>query len=328
MPVRIVRNDIAKMHADAIVNAANAQLSAGGGVCGALHAAAGPGLLQECMSLHGCKTGQVKVTGGYNLHCKYVIHAVGPMWQGGSRGERELLASCYRQALAKAQELGCRSIAFPILSSGIYGYPKAEALQVAMEEIGAFLMAQDMQVDLVVYTRESVEIGSKLFADIRQYIDDHYVAAHTDVMRRPDPPLMMESVACMPAPCAAPDLEEELLHLDESFSQAVLRLIGEKGMTNAQCYKKANLDRKHFSKIQNDVHYKPKKTTALALAVALELSLDETKALLQKAGLAISHSDVFDVIVEFFIRQEKYDIFVINEALFLHDQPMLGSVLP
>ena len=328
MPVRIVCNDIAKMHADAIVNAANAQLSVGGGVCGALHAAAGPGLWQECMSLHGCETGQVKVTGGYNLHCKYVIHAVGPVWQGGNRGEKELLASCYRQALAKAQELGCRSIVFPILSSGIYGYPKAEALQVAMEEIGAFLMAHEMQVDLVVYSRESVEIESRLFADIRRHIDDHYVAAHPDVRRIPEPPLMMKSVACMPEPCAAPGLEDALLYLDESFSQAVLRLIGEKGMTNAQCYKKAQIDRKLFSKIRSDVHYRPKKTTALALAVALELSLDETKALLQKAGLAISHSDVFDVIVEYFIRQEMYDIFVINEALFLHDQPMLGSVLP
>lgn len=323
MPLEIVRNDIAKMHADAIVNAANSELSDGDGVCGALHRAAGPELLRECEALAPCETGQVKVTRGYALHCRYVIHAVGPVWQGGKAGEEKLLRSCYRNALMAALERDCRSIAFPLISSGIYGYPKQQALQVAVDEISAFLLQHDMQVYLVVFTRESVQISSRLFSDIRQYIDDYYVAARPEG-RMPIGRMMRMAEIC--APAAAPSLAEELSHLDESFSQMVLRRIMEKGITNAQCYKKANLDRKLFSKIQSDIHYKPKKQTALALAIALEMDLDETNELLMKAGLAISHSQMFDVIVEFFIKQGIYDIYVINEALFAYDQPLLGSV--
>jgi len=352
MPVQIVRNDITKMHVDAIVNAANNRLANGGGVCGAIHAAAGPQLLDECMTLGGCKTGDAKITGGYLLPARYVIHTVGPVWRGGTYGEREALVSCYCRSLELAKAHGCESIAFPLISSGIYGYPKDQALKVAMDTISSFLISDDdtdMTVYLVVFSKSALQISSKLFTGIRQYIDDAYADAHADWRRGRSRAVMdwerrweeAEMAAARPAPlCAMPEdslfeesvcaplsLEEALGQIDESFSQMVLRKIKEKGMKNSECYKKANLDKKLFSKINNDIHYKPKKQTALALAVALELDLDETRELLTKAGLALTHSEKFDIIVEYFIANGKYNVFDINEVLFYYDQPLLGAVM-
>ncbi|MGN0478988.1 MAG: macro domain-containing protein [Hominenteromicrobium sp.] len=337
MPVQIVRNDITKMHVDAIVNASNRYLRDGSGVNGAIHKAAGPRLLEECRTLGGCRTGEAKITGAYNLPCRYVIHTVGPVWQGGSCGERELLQACYRNSLELALQYDCGSIAFPLISSGVFGYPKDQALSAAMDAISAFMLSSDAAGDLtvfmVVFARESVQIGSKLFSGIEQFIDDHYVDAHTDYRREAARSAMLwdaGSISEMRAaePAAAPrgmSLDDALNRLDESFSQMVMRKIKENGMKNSECYKKANIDKKLFSKIRSDIHYKPKKQTALALAVALELSLNETKELLMKAGFALSRSEKFDVIVEYFITHGEYDIFVINEALFFYDQVLLGS---
>ena len=329
MPLIIVRNDITKMSVDAIVSAAKESLLGGGGVDGCIHRAAGPELLQECRTLGGCRIGEAKITGAYRLPCRYIIHTVGPVWNGGKYGEREKLASCYRTSLALAKEHGCETVAFPLISSGIFGYPKDQALRVAVDTIGEFLLHNDMTVYIVIFSRTAYQISSKLFADIAEYVDDHYVDAHTDFQReRLRRMSVVESrmlTAYEDAPMAASGLDEALAHLDAGFSETLLKLIDRSGKKDAEVYKKANVDRKLFSKIRNNPDYKPSKPTAVAFAIALELSLPETRDLIARAGYALSASSKFDVIIEYFIRQKKYDIFEINEALFAFDQSLLGA---
>ena len=331
MPLIIVRNDITKMNVDAIVNAANETLLGGGGVDGCIHRAAGPELLAECRQLGGCKTGDAKITGAYRLPCKYVIHTVGPVWNGGGHGERELLASCYRASLALAQAHGYETVAFPLISTGIFGYPRDQALRVAVDTIGAFLLHNDMTVYLVIFDSKAYQISGKLFADIAAYIDDHYVDAHTDSMRER---LRRQSIlrgvdtalyGSAAASVAANTLDDLLSHLDAGFSETLLRLIDRSGKKDSEIYKRANVDRKLFSKIRNNPAYKPSKSTAIAFAVALELNLAETRDFIARAGYALSPSSKFDVIIEYFIRQKRYDIFEINEALFAFDQSLLGG---
>ena len=330
MPLEIVRNDITKMSVDAIVNAAKESLLGGGGVDGCIHRAAGPELLQECRTLGGCRTGEAKITGAYRLPCRYIIHTVGPVWNGGKYGEREQLASCYRTSLALAKEHGCETVAFPQISSGIFGYPKDQALRVAVDTIGEFLLHNDMTVYIVIFSRTAYQISSKLFADIAEYVDDHYVDAHTDSQReRLRRMSVLESrtlsADAAAAPMAAGGLDEALAHLDAGFSETLLKLIDRSGKKDSEIYKKANVDRKLFSKIRNNPDYKPSKATAIAFAIALELNLDETRDLVARAGYALSASSKFDVIIEYFIGQKKYDIFEINEALFAFDQSLLGA---
>ena len=331
------------MNVDAIVNAANNSLLGGGGVDGAIHRAAGPQLLAECRTLCGCETGDAKITKGYNLPAKYVIHTVGPIWGGGDHNEKQLLTSCYRKSLALAREYNCESVAFPLISAGVYGYPKDRALRIAIDTITEFLTDNDMLVYIVIFDKESFKISSKLIGDIRRYIDDNYAAEHSDAefesRRREqayreemrlygkraeiccETPIMSDIAADEKPSCP---LEQYLMDLDESFSEMLLRKIDEKGMKHSECYKKANIDRKLFSKIKNDRLYKPGKPTAIAFAIALELSLAETEEMLRKAGFTLSHSSKFDIIIEYFIRSGNYNIFDINDALFEFDQPLLG----
>ena len=329
MPLIIVRNDITKMSVDAIVNAAKESLLGGGGVDGCIHRAAGPELLAECRTLGGCKTGDAKITKAYRLPCRYVIHTVGPVWNGGSHGEREQLVSCYQTSLALAKAHNCETVALPLISSGIFGYPKDQALRVAVDTIGEFLLHNDMTVYLVIFDRKAYQIGNKLFADIAAYIDDHYVDAHTDSRRERMRWMgVVESrmlTAYEDAPMATSGLDEALAHLDTGFSETLLKLIDRSGKKDTEVYKKANVDRKLFSKIRNNPDYKPSKPTAVAFAIALELSLPETRDLIARAGYALSPSSKFDVIIEYFIMQRDYDIFKINEALFAFDQSLLGA---
>ena len=338
MPLQIIRNDITKMSVDAIVNAANTSLLGGGGVDGCIHRAAGPELLAECSTLHGCETGGAKITKGYRLPCKYVIHAVGPRWRDGKHREQELLESCYRTSLNLAKENGCQSVAFPLISSGIYGYPKDQALKVAVDTISTFLLENEMMVYMVIFDRKAYQISGKLFADIAAYIDDRYVEEHTD--RRAEQRRRLEALSeesCLEAALApmppeticesysGQSLEEALGQMDESFSEMLLRKIDESGMTDAQCYKKANIDRKLFSKIRSDKFYKPSKPTVLAFAIALELPLAQMQEMLSKAGFTLSHSSKFDIIVEYFVERGNYNVYEINEALFAFDQSLIGA---
>ncbi len=346
------------MKVDAIVNAAKKSLLGGGGVDGAIHRAAGPKLLEECMTLGGCNTGDAKITKGYDLPAKYIIHTVGPIWLDGNHGEPEMLASCYRTSLKLAAEYNCESVAFPLISAGIFGYPKDKALRVAVNTISEFLMDNDMTVYIVVFGRKSFEIGGKLFADIDEYIDDNYVAQHSSPIserrrlesvrngelsetyesaRRsnlseayesasPVPGAPLERVCCgSPAPAALSGIESVIDHLDESFSKMLLRKIDESGMTDAECYRKANIDRKLFSKIRSNPNYRPSKATVIAFALALKLSLPETQDMLMKAGFSLSHSYKFDLIIEYCIRHGEYDVYKINEILFAYDQNLIGA---
>lgn len=338
MPLQIIRQDITKMNVDAIVNAANSSLLGGGGVDGCIHREAGTELLEECKTLGGCNTGDAKITGAYKLPCKYVIHAVGPRYIDGKHDEEGLLRSCYEKSLKLAKENKCESVAFPLISSGIYGYPKAEALKVAIDTISNFLLENDMTVYIVIFDKNAYKISEKLFADIEEFIDDNYVDEHFCMYpesRRMNEPYYAEET-CMSIEMGVgsalfDDLEEDLSldevidQIDESFSEMLLRKIDEKGIKDSECYKKANIDRKLFSKIRSDVHYKPSKPTVIAFAIALELPLDETKDMLMKAGFALSHSSKFDLIIEYFIRKGNYNIFEINEALFAFDQNLLGA---
>jgi O-acetyl-ADP-ribose deacetylase (regulator of RNase III) len=320
MPLELIRDDMTKVHADAIVNAANSSLLGGGGVDGAIHRAAGRELLAECRTLGGCETGQAKITKGYKLPAKYVIHTVGPIWRGGNKNEEKQLADCYKNSLALATENSLESIAFPLISAGAYGYPKDKALKTAISVIGEFLLSNDMMVYLVVFDKAAVTLSEKLFSSIKQYIDDRYVEEHPGRYRPEErhivkeqhipkeyfmeEPMLPSKEEPGPRKKGKRSLDDLVKHMDETFSQMLLRLIDEKGMTDAETYKKANIDRKLFSKIRNDINYKPGKPTAIAFAIAfaiaLRLNLDETKDLLLKAGLALSNSSKFDIIIQYF----------------------------
>ncbi|MEH7417474.1 macro domain-containing protein [Neobacillus drentensis] len=334
MPLEIVRQDLTKMNVDAIVNAANTSLKMGGGVCGAIFQAAGAMELQKaCDQIGGCKVGEAVITDGFNLDAKYIIHTPGPIWQGGSHNEAAQLKASYFNSLELAKKHQCESIAFPLISTGIYGYPKEEALQIAISTISSFLLHNEMLVYLVVFDKKSFGVSKKLFTSIHQYIDEHYVEQVELTFQRygredryemeplPEEEFKIEDIFEV----KNESLVNRLDQLDESFSERLLRFIDEKEMTDVETYKRANIDRRLFSKIRNGADYTPAKKTAIAFAIALRLNFEETTDLLSAAGYTLSRSSKFDVIIEFFIQQANYNIHEINEALFAFDQPILGA---
>ena len=346
MPFRIVRNDITNMRVDAIVNSANPQPVIGMGTDSAIHEKAGPGLLAARQRIGSISVGQAAVTKGFDLPAKYVIHTAGPVWQGGSRGEEMLLRSCYDSCLRLALKKGCRSVAFPLISTGNYGFPKDKALHIAIEAFSDFLLEEEMEICLAVFDRESFRLSEKLFQGVASYIDAHYAdtcaaalygAAEEDrriIRNRRRENVICETSAafqqrlpCAPAPMAAPkaaSLEEMLRQADAGFTESLLKRIDQTGMKDSQIYKKAGLTKQHFSKIRNNPDYKPTKPTAIALALALELDLEQTRDLIGRAGYALTNSSKFDLIVRYFIERRNYNIVEINIALFEHDQSLLG----
>jgi len=341
MPLEIIRNDITKISVNAIVNAANTALKMGGGVCGAIFSAAGAENLQaECDIIGTCKVGEAVITSGYSLPAQHIIHTVGPIWRGGGSGEAQLLHNCYTNSLTLALQQGCESIAFPLISSGIYGYPKDQALQIAISAISEFLLNHEMNVHLVVYDKRAFRLSAKLYSDIEQYIDDNYIEkrqhgvsnrvieAYEYQKIEELQEILRPSEACPTTPARSKKkrrLEDVLEQLEESFPERLLRLIDEKGMTDIETYKRANIDRKLFSKIRSEKGYNPSRVTAIAFAIALQLTLDETQDLLSIAGYTLSRSNKFDVIIEYFIEDGNYNIFEVNEALFAFDQVPIGG---
>lgn len=349
MPFQIVHNDITKMKTDAIVNAANSHLQMGGGVCGAIFQAAGADRLQkECDRLKPCPVGESVLTQGYDLSARYIIHTVGPIWRGGNQNEEEHLRNAYHNSLKLAWEMGITSISFPLISSGIYGYPKEEALKAAVNVIGEFLLEHEMDVFLVVFDRKAVSLGEHLYSEVGRYLDTYFDAEIEERYDRAEfSPMYQEELveelplSVMPGEAVKSltelskakrfkekhqSLEERLNHMDETFSEMLLRMIDEREKTDVEVYKGANIDRKLFSKIRSNRGYHPKKSTVLAFAVSLELSLDEAKEFLGRAGYSLSMSYKFDVILQYFIEKKEYDIFLINETLFCFEQPLLGSL--
>ncbi len=331
MPFEIVRNDIVNMKVDAIVNTANPRPIIGAGTDKAVHDKAGARLLLARKEIGNIAVGEAAITPAFDLDANYVIHTAGPIWKDGRSGEEELLAYCFRNSLGIAKKKACESIAFPLISTGSYGFPKPLALQIAVREISSFLMENEMQVYLVVFEKQSFELSEKIFKSVSSYIDANYVSDKmnleygTSKVRRRNYEDMLLHESSYEITSKMPNLDGMLNNLDRGFSETLLDLIDRTGKKDSEIYKKANVDRKLFSKIRNNVNYKPSKATALAFAIALELDLDETSDLLSRAGYALSQSSKFDVIVRYFIENKKYDIFEINSALFRFDQPLLCS---
>ena len=417
MPLQIVRNNIVNMDVDAIVNTANPDPQVGGGTDFAIYEAAGyDRLLKARRKIGEIAPGEAAVTRGYSLPAKYIIHTVGPMWQGGDQGEREILRNCFRNSLEIAKRKRCHTVAFPLISAGVYRFPKGEALDIAVGSIRRFLETSEMTVYLVVFGKEEYELSGKIFEGVTSYIDEHYVDRqrqkeyaidYSDDISEEDssgirerrlnglyttgaagrrrasdaakqsrllnqyarfdpytgkPLYLNESpkesskidnsendkdlvVSEQPVPCPTPmqspelkkapgsfgsmakrrSLDEMVSSLGENFPEMLFRLIDERGMTDVEVYKRANIDRKLFSKIRSKKGYQPSKKTAIALAIALRLNLDQTKDLLSRAGYALSPGSMFDVIVEYFITEEVYDIDQINFVLFDHHEQLLGA---
>ncbi|MCR5485673.1 MAG: macro domain-containing protein [Clostridiales bacterium] len=363
MPFSIISGDITEADVDVIVNAANTRLLMGGGVCGAVFRAAGISELTEaCEKTAPVETGKAVITPGFRLKAKYIIHTPGPIYGEQSAGESErLLRSSYTESLSLAKEYGCESIAFPLISSGIYGYPRAEALSVAVDAVRDFLKDNEMDVYLVIFNRNDIDLRRGLELSVERYIRNNCVeikeaprASFMPLFNMPEASAAprkkglfsadrgakskkaeesvdlsrSENAVFSEEPCAGsvrPSVDGLLSNLDEPFSDILLKLIDKKGKTDVEVYKRANIDRKLFSKIRTGKGYMPGKRTILALAVSLELDIDETADLLKCGGYALSHSRRFDVIVEYFIVNGMYDIFEINETLFKFDEPLLGG---
>ena len=339
MPLQIVRNDITKMNTHAVVNCANEYLLPTGGVSAAIFNEAGHVELSEiCRKIGRIRTGTSVITSGYKL-CRYIIHTAGPVWCGGNNNEIACLRNCYDTALQAAYEYKCESIAFPLISSGSFRFPKQKAIDIAVAAISDSPYLSCLDIYLCLFDDEAVTVASK-FGAVKQYIDSRYADecryARNESVKydfsecRSNPPVIpgFAEASFAPAPSRAfnkkKSIEEMLQRVDESFSESLLRLIDEKGMTDVEVYKSANIDRKLFSKIRNNPEYRPKKNTVIAFAIALKLNLAETNALLGRAGYVLSHSNKADIIIEYFILNRIYNIFEINEALFAFDQQLLG----
>lgn len=323
MPFEIVRNDITKMHVDAIVNPTNAEMYGVAGVDGMIHKIEGPRLRDETAKMGPLAPGKCALTEAFNLPAGFIIHTVGPVWKDGNSGEEEVLKSCYKNALALAKERGFESVAFPLISSGSYGYPKDIALSVAISSIGEFLLFNEMTVYLVVFDKKAYQLSEALYASVESYIDDHYIEEHKFSNRYRESE-RREIAYSVPYSPKQQSMDDVIKRMDETFAEMLLRLIDERGLKDPDVYKKANVTKQTFSKIRNNNQYTPTKQTAVAFAIALQLNLDETKDLLLKSGFALSNSNYFDVIISYFLESKRYDVNEINSVLFHYNEKLLG----
>lgn len=333
MPLQISRNDILEIKADAIVCPTDAVFSGSGGTDRLIHQAAGIRLDEACSRLPFLKQGQAIYTGSYDLkNCSYIIHTCGPIYVDGKHGEEETLASCYKESLKLAKELDLSSIAFPLISSGNFAFPKGSALRIASDTIASFLLDNEMDVSLLVYDKESFDSANKLYADIRDYLTDHLRPKHNSVShyvaRREEKAEARDAELADTFTGKVYSYSYERPHPrfepDESFSECLIRMIDERKIPDPEVYKKANIDRKHFNHMKNTKDYRPKKETVAALAIGMKLNMKDTNTLMERAGFVLSRSSKFDLIIRYCIEHQIYDIFRINEILFEEDQKTLG----
>ncbi len=318
------------MQVDAIVNTTNTKMVGYSGVDLAIHTAAGEELDRECASLAPLARGEAKRTAGYGLPVKHIIHTRGPVWEGGEQGEHEALRTAYLVSLQLAADLACETVAFPLISSGTYGFPKDKVLNLAIQTIAEFLLAHEMTVYLCVYDKESYALSQKLFSDIEDFIESTYHKPLLSFSCNEEAPSIERARRVRDADASVSsicyDTAPPQFRLDAGFREILFRLIDQSGMTDVQCYKKANVDKRTFSKIKGQKDYRPSKQTVLAFAIALRLNIRQTQALLATVGFTLSRSILFDVIVRYFIENGIYDVFAINEVLFHYDQTLLGSI--
>lgn len=343
MPFEIVRNDIANMQVDAIVNAASRYPRVNAGVNSAIHKKAGPFLLAARKEIGYIQPGTAAVTPAFELDAEYVIHAATPVWVDGQHGELSLLRQAYDMCLDLAAKNCCDSVAFPLLASGNHGFPKSKALQTAIAAFSEFLMEHEMQIYLVVFNRDSLELSEKLVQNVACYIDENYVDAYEQetyggafersrraryrMGRVPEPQEKLTSPPCAPTHSvkSSLSLDEFITKKEAGFTETLLSLIKKSGQKNSVIYKKANITKQHFSKIINDPEYKPTKATAVALALALELDLEDARDLIGRAGYALTNSSTFDLIIRYFIEHRQFNVIEINIALYEFDQSLLGA---
>ena len=370
MPFQIIRNDITKVKADAIVNTANPDPVIGGGTDAAIYLAAGEDkLLAERRKIGKIARGDVAVTPAFGLRAKYVIHTVGPVWQGGGKHEFETLASCYAKALEKARELGCESIAFPLIAAGTYGFPKAQALQIAVQEISGFLMRDDvdMVVKLVVFDDKAFRLSKSLFFEVESFVtDEDVIKAHREEYAIDDAEFWRQrrrELARAEARAVPFRLERtekpnggngiwktdtgaeghgashktfdestfnKNLYMnddkdDTSFRDHLIKLMNEKKLDTAQVYTSSNVTKGAFSKIMCGDTKKPQKKAVLGFCIGLKLNLEEAQGLLASADLAFNPYDKRDRLVIQCIQRGQYNIFTINQMLYVCNQPLLGN---
>ncbi len=358
MPFRIIRDDITRVKADAIVNSANPQPIYASGTDAAIYRAAGAeALLAERRKIGTLLPGQVASTPAFALPAKYILHTVGPVWVDGAHGELATLSACYRGCLELAEQLGCESIAFPMIATGVYGFPKDKALDTAISVISKFLLESELEVILVVFHKRSFQLSGKIFKEVDAFIDDQYVeqkqreeygtsdyrrtaeyrrrmalynqelSDFSESMSLMEPSILQAPTRLKKRPSKAESapktLDEMIAQAGDSFQQRLFRLIDEKGMEDKEVYKAANISKQTFSKIKCNAAYTPKKNTILALAVAMQLDLEQTVDLLSRAGLALAPNSKSDLIVQFFIKRREYNLYQINMSLFDHDLPTL-----
>ncbi len=354
MPFKIVRNDITKVKADVIVNTANPNPICASGTDLAIYEAAGKEkLLAERVAIGKIARGHIAVTGAYNLKAKYIIHTVGPVWTDGKHHEFEILENCYRKSLQKALKLKCESIAFPLISTGTYGFPKDKALQIAVSVFSQFLTENEMEIILVVFDKRAFQLSGQIVGDIDSYIDANYVREiykkeypiksrrstrikeleekdfNEEMLQRDKDNYPLEEMADtgmteLLVPLENISLEDQLANIGASFHDKLFELIDEAHLDNKDVWKRANLDRKHFSKIQCDQNYHPKKKTVMALCIALQLDLEQARDLLARADWAFSPSSKVDLIVQKAIIDKQYDIMQLNVTLFKYTNEILG----